>query len=256
MPNIDISPSYTTTQKSLSEEWGIAMTSSYSEEVSQLDLRALRLGMSDTFSKEEFQIACFDLEIPYDSLPGDALENKVVGLISYARRRGRLQDVVAYVQAARPNVRLSQHALTVPTGPGTLEEQRAKHRRALREDRRDIYLVHTLRPSPVHPWPYDILIYLVPHKDAKLSTVSYAEFFLGKGWDDHIYRAANEEGFVGISVNTRGPFLCTCRVVFQDNHETLLDRYIDFEMADSFSTALARGGDKTQARQQVSEGVP
>jgi hypothetical protein len=193
--------------------------------------------MSDTFSKEAFQVACLDLGIPYDSLPGDGLENKVVEMIGYAQRRGRPQDVMAYVQQARPNVKLSQKAQTVTTTPGTLEEQRARHRRALRNDRRDICLVHTLRPSSGRSGWYDILIYLAPHKDAQLSAVSSAEFFLGKYWGDRIYRATNDEGFVGIGISAYGPFPCTCRVVFQDNHATLLDRYIDFEMADSLNSS-------------------
>ena len=213
------------------------MTGDVSTEVTQLDLRALRLGMSDTFSTDELKVVCFDLGIKYDSLPGEGLETKVVELIGYAQRRGRLQDVVAYVQQARPNLKLSPKVQTATTAPGALEGERAQHRYVLRNDRRDICLVHTLRPSPGRAGWYDILIYLVAHKDAKLSTVSYAEFFLGKYWGNRIFRAANEEGFVGIGTRVHGPVLCTCRVVFQDNHEVLLDRYIDLEMADPASRA-------------------
>jgi len=63
------------------------MATDVSTEVTQLDLRALRLGISDTFSTDELKIACFDLGIKYDSLPGEGQESKVVGLIGYARRR-------------------------------------------------------------------------------------------------------------------------------------------------------------------------
>ena len=213
------------------------MTSDSSMEVTQLDLRALRLGMFDTFSTDELRIACFDLGIRYDDLPGNGLEAKVAELIGYAQRRGRLQDVVAYVKEARPNLKLSQKAQTATIVPGALEEQRAEHRYALRDDRRDINLVHTLRPSPGSAGWYDILIYLIAHKDAQLSTVSHAEFFLGKYWGNRIYRAANQEGFVGIGISAMGSVLCTCRVVFQDDHAAFLDRYIDFEMADSLSSA-------------------
>jgi Effector-associated domain 7/prokaryotic YEATS domain len=228
---------------------GIAMTSDSSTQVTQPDLRALRLGMSDTFSTDELKVACFDLGIKYDSLPGEGLETKVVELIGYAQRRGRLQDLVAYVQQERPNLKLSPKIQTVTTTPGALEEQRAQHRYALRNGRRDIYLVHTLRPSPGRAGWYDILIYLVAHKDADLSTVSYAEFFLGKYWGNRIYKATNDEGFVGIGTKAYGPVLCTCRIVFQDDHEVLLDRYIDLEMADSLSrTGETRVGRRVRYR--------
>jgi len=103
------------------------------------------------------------------------------------------------------------------------------------------------RGCPGECLPDDVLIYLVAHKDAKLSTVSYAEFFLGKYWGNRIFRAANKEGFVGIGTRVYGPVLCTCRVVFQDNHEVLLDRYIDLEMADPASRAAeARVGGRVR----------
>jgi len=231
-------------------EGGVVLTSNFFSEVTMPDLKALRQGMCETFSLGELKVACFDLRIDYDDLPGDGRENKVVELINYAMRRGMLQDVVAYVQEARPNLKLSQRTPTITTNLGTPEEHRTKHRRALRDDRRDINLVHTLRSSPGRPGWYDILIYLVAHKDAQLSTVSYAEFFLGKYWHNRIYRATNEEGFVGISISAYGPVLCTCRVVFQDEHDAFLDRYIDFTMAETISRALGSGGDKAEVRER------
>jgi hypothetical protein len=201
-----------------------------SSQVTQVDLPALRRGISGTFTLDEIATACFDLGIPYENLPGNTLDAKVRELIQFAVRHGILQDLVAYVQEARPTLVLKQTALTTATSPVTATE-RAKHRQALRDDRKDIYLVHTLRPSPGRSGWYDILIYLTAHKNADLSTVDFAEFFLGSYWHDQVFRVDNQEGFVGISITAYGPVFCTCRVVFRDNHEVLVERYIDFEMA-------------------------
>jgi hypothetical protein len=219
------------------------MLGSTSTEVVQLDLKALRLGISHTFSLDEIKVACFDLGIKYESLNGSTLEVKVIEMIEYAMRHGMMQELVAYVQNVRPSLKLLQKAQTMTAGLVTAEE-RAKHRRALRDDRRDINVVHTLRPSPGRDGWYDILIYLVAHKEARLDMVSFTEFFLGKAWNNRVFRADNQDGFVGISISAYGPVLCTCRVVFQDNHETLLERYIDFEMAGLLKRATDRGSVK------------
>lgn len=216
------------------------MSSSSSTGVEQLDFRALRRSMVESFSLAELRLVCSDLDIEYENVPGDTRETKVNELIEYVRRRGRVQDLVAVVQEARPNLKLTYSAQMVTVDRGTSEEQRAGHRRALRDERRDIQLVHTVRPSPLHPQWYDILIYLVPHSKADLATVRGAEFFLGKYWGNRIFKADNQEGFVGISISAYGPVLCTCRILFQDGHDVLLDRYIDLEMAASRAVLTGR----------------
>ena len=210
-------------------------------EVVQPDLAALRLGISSTFSLDEIKLASFDLGIDYENLEGGTKDIKIVSMIEYARRHGMMQELVAYVQNARPNLKLQQKALAVTSSPVSAEE-RARHRRALREAHKDIYLVHTLRPSPGREGWYDILIYLVAHKQAKLAEVSYAEFFLGGAWNYRIFRADNQEGFIGISISAYGPVLCTCRVVFNNQEATLMERYIDFEMTSLFERASKRAG--------------
>lgn len=208
------------------------MSSDFSSGVVQLDLRALRVGICELFTLAEIQILCFDLGIPYEELPGETLPNKAAELIGYSARRGRLQDLVAYVRKVRPNFPPIDTEAPVVSPTPSAEEHRSTHRRALRHARRDINLVHTLRPSPDDPDYYDILIYLIAHRDADISKVRYAEFFLGSAWYNHIFRASNQDGFLGISISAYGPVLCTCRVVFDDGHEVLLDRYIDFEMGE------------------------
>ncbi len=208
-------------------------------QVTQVDLPSLRRGITDTFSLDEIATACFDLGITYENLPGNTRDAKVRELIQYAVRHGILQDLVAYVHEARPVLTVGQTARTTVTSPVTATE-RAKHRQTLRDERKDIYLVHTLRPSPDRGDWYDILIYLIAHKQADLSIVHYAEFYLGFMWDDQIFRVDNQEGFVGISISAYGPVLSTCRVVFRNNHEVFLERYIDFEMASVFSKKTSK----------------
>jgi hypothetical protein len=184
-----------------------------SPQVTQVDLPALRRGITGTFSLDEIATACFDLGIAYENLPGNTLEAKIRELIQYAVRHGILQDLVAYMQEARPTLTLGRIALATDTSPVSATE-RAKHRQALRDGRKDIYLVHTLRPSPSRSGWYDILIYLVAHKKADLSTVNFAEFFLGFMWDDQVFRVDNQEGFVGISISAYGPVLCWTLSIF------------------------------------------
>ncbi|MCL5996217.1 MAG: hypothetical protein M1546_09180 [Chloroflexi bacterium] len=217
------------------------MSSPTSTGVAQLDLQAVRRAISGTFSLDDLKVACFDLGIVYDNLPGGTQDVKVIELIEYAKRHGMLQGLVAYVQKERPHLKLSNNAQTVAPAGATADE-RSKHRRALRDEHRDIYLVHTLRPSSERSGWYDILIYLIAHRDARLSEVSYAEFFLGGAWNNRIFKADNQDGFVGITVSAYGPFLCTSRVVFQDNHAVLLERYVDFEMAGALTRGSKRGG--------------
>jgi Effector-associated domain 7/prokaryotic YEATS domain len=213
-----------------------------SQTVSQPDLKALRLGISETFDWKELQVACFDLGIEFQNLAGDTLDLKVVELIRYGTRHGMLQDIVGYVRKARPNLKLEQKTELLLPSAWTVEE-REKHRSTLRDARKDIYLVHALRPSPNRSGWYDILIYLVPHQKADLLVVKAAEFFLGKMWENRIFRASVQDDFVGIAISAYGPVLCTCRVLFTDGSDVLLERYIDLEMAEAYKIAVSRKGE-------------
>ena len=92
------------------------------------------------------------------------------------------------------------------------------------------FLVHTLVPSNTPGQLFDISIYLLRHKSDDFSPVVSAEFFLGKYWNDRVFRISNTgEGPIGINTSAYGPFLCVCQVHFSDNTDCLLHRYIDFE---------------------------
>lgn len=56
----------------------------------------------DHFNLGELRTLAFDLNINFEDLSGRAKRDKVVSLIEYAERRGRLDDLVGYVKRLRP----------------------------------------------------------------------------------------------------------------------------------------------------------
>jgi len=104
-------------------------------------------------------------------------------------------------------------------------------RRDVYKDNRGVFLTHIIQPSSRPDQTFDVYIYLIRHKSEDLSDVLMAEFFLGPYWDNAIFPAFSQNGFIGISTSAYGTFLCVCRVTFLDGTQIYLDRYIDFEMA-------------------------
>jgi hypothetical protein len=204
--------------------------------VQGINLAQLRKEITKSFTKGELNTLCFDLNIEYEDLSGDRLEDKARELVQYCRRRGRLLALVQYCREVRPHIGWSQAIVPEETTVNAVE-QRIQHRHNIEERCREVYLVHAIRRSRVsrRQW-FDILIYLVRHCSDDLSEVDYAEFFLGRHWNNRIFKVENRDNFVGISIYAYGPVLCTCRVVFSDGYQVMLDRYIDFEMAETASS--------------------
>jgi hypothetical protein len=75
------------------------------------DLRQL---LSDSFNDSELRSLCFDLKIEYEDLPGLTRSDKARELISYARRYGRMADLLAACRAHRPHARWPQPAGVSP----------------------------------------------------------------------------------------------------------------------------------------------
>jgi hypothetical protein len=69
-------------------------------------MRALREALDQTFSKDELRTLCVDLGIDYEDIPGDGKDSLVRELVAYVERRGRLPELIAYVQRARPHLNL------------------------------------------------------------------------------------------------------------------------------------------------------
>lgn len=59
------------------------------------------------FSQPELRTLCFDLGVDYDDLPGEGKSNKARELVTYMRRRDRLDDLAEAVQRARPDAVLA-----------------------------------------------------------------------------------------------------------------------------------------------------
>ena len=102
-------------------------------------------------------------------------------------------------------------------------------RNAVYAANRNVFLTHVVRPSSKPEQTFDVFIYLLRHKAESFSDVVVAEFFLGKYWDNRVFPAVEQNGFIGISTSAYGPFLCVCRISFRDGSHLYLDRYIDFE---------------------------
>lgn len=65
---------------------------------------ALRQLLITHFDEGELRALCFDLNVEYDDLPGEGRANRVVGLIRYLERRGRIPELVATGTRQRPDV--------------------------------------------------------------------------------------------------------------------------------------------------------
>jgi hypothetical protein len=105
-----------------------------------------------------------------------------------------------------------------------------QRRKAIYADHRNIFLTHIIQPTSKPRQKFDVFIYLIRHDSEDFSDIRVAEFFLGPYWDNKVFPAIEQNGFIGISTSAYGTFLCICRVTFTDGTNVYLERYIDFEM--------------------------
>lgn len=78
------------------------------ETVHQLESKAhnqpaIRDFILDHFNANELRTLCFDLDIDYDAIEGQALDDKARELVLHFSRHDRLGELVAYCKAARPH---------------------------------------------------------------------------------------------------------------------------------------------------------
>jgi hypothetical protein len=71
--------------------------------LSSKDMSDLRHFLTSQFSRGELKDLCFDLDIDYENLPGEAKGDKARELIKYAGRHGRLPELITAIQQLRPN---------------------------------------------------------------------------------------------------------------------------------------------------------
>jgi nucleoside phosphorylase/xanthosine utilization system XapX-like protein len=82
-------------------------------EIPGIDSRALRLALSAAFSRPELKVMVSDLDVDWDEIPGGPKSERIVELIWYMKRRGRLPALVALVKKERAGL-LESYA----EGPG------------------------------------------------------------------------------------------------------------------------------------------
>ncbi len=68
----------------------------------------LRSALDKYFNLSEIRTLCFDLSIPYEDFGGEGKKEKANELVQYAERLGKFDQVVAYVQQARPHANLQE----------------------------------------------------------------------------------------------------------------------------------------------------
>lgn len=67
-----------------------------------VDHKLLRDVLQEQFNVAELQELCFELSVPWEDVAGASKSVKVIELITYMQRRGRLAELAAAVRAARP----------------------------------------------------------------------------------------------------------------------------------------------------------
>lgn len=77
---------------------------------------------------------------------------------------------------------------------------------------------------------YDIQLYIIPHKDATLASVSTVEYYFGKHWGNQIFVSNDRARGFPIGTSAYGSFMCTAELTFTDGTKTMINRYVDFEM--------------------------
>lgn len=68
----------------------------------------LHAALDKYFNLSEIRTLCFDLSIPYEDFGGEGKKEKAAELVQYAERFGKFDQVVAYVQQARPHANLQE----------------------------------------------------------------------------------------------------------------------------------------------------
>ena len=71
------------------------------------------------------------------------------------------------------------------------DEAMAKDRDGLYQRSRGVMLVHRIQRSKDDGQLYDILFYVIPHKDSSLAGVSKVEYFFGHYWGNKIFPSSD-----------------------------------------------------------------
>ena len=141
------------------------------------------------------------------------------------------QDLSALAYVQKDETRINAKPVSVN---GRSPAEWSALRNDLYQNHRNIFLAHVIQPAGGPGRQFDVYIYLVRHQSQNFSDVEYAEFFFGRHWGNQVIQRRERNGLIGVATSASGPFLCTCRVVFQDGAKIDLYRYVDFEMSRVF----------------------
>lgn len=86
----------------------------------------LHSALDKYFNLSEIRTLCFDLSIPYEDFGGEGKKEKAAELVKYAERLGKFNQVVAYVQQARPHANFQESgsgATAVAPDNSTIQSQ-------------------------------------------------------------------------------------------------------------------------------------
>ncbi len=75
---------------------------------------SLRENMNRYFSLDEIESLCFDLGVDFENIGGSSKPGKVLELIQYMERRGRLDELAGACAKSRPNVDWGAAGVVVP----------------------------------------------------------------------------------------------------------------------------------------------
>ncbi len=89
------------------------------ETVNLIDLHQF---LDQHFNDQDLRTACFALAVDYDNLPAEGKTNKMRELIQHLNHRGRLKDLLAYLEETRPNFPLSALKEVQPENDRNLAE--------------------------------------------------------------------------------------------------------------------------------------
>lgn len=116
----------------------------------------------------------------------------------------------------------------VTTDKGKRDGERNKIYNNLRQ----CMVVHRIFKSSKEGQLFDVLIYLVPHKNSNLIQVKSVEYYFGSWWNNNIYCSTSRHNGYAIATSAYGPFMCYVTINFNDGESVSTHRYIDFEMGD------------------------
>lgn len=98
-------------------------------------------------------------------------------------------------------------------------------------------LVHRYRSSDAPDQEYDISVYLIEKKskkqEGKQREVEFVSYAVGEMWRGSPFTVTDPKNGFELKLSAFGPFLCIAEVHFRDGSKCRLERFIDFEMANS-----------------------